>query len=257
MRASYRATIDWFRVIFLLMSAIVAVAQKPTTIFLAGDSTVAEKLPAKRPETGWGEFLQPAFDRGHVRVENHAKNGRSTRTFISEGLWLEIVDKLQPGDYVFIEFGHNDESPEKADRYTPPADFEKNLVRMVRDVRGKEAFPVLLTPVVRRNFDGQGNFVDKHGVYPDVTRKVARDFFVPLIDMHRESERVLKQYGPEESCKLFLQLQPGENPNYPDGVTDNTHFNPVGAQIMAELAVEGIRAANLDIARYLKVRDAK
>ena len=237
----------------LLLSGAACLAQSPITIYLAGDSTMAEKLPIKRPETGWGEFLQQAFDSKQIQVENHAKNGRSTRTFIAEGLWQAIIERLNPGDYVFIEFGHNDEVPEKVDRYTPPPDFEKNLVRMVKDVREKKAIPVLLTPVMRRNFDASGEFVDKHGVYPDLTRSVAQQLSVPLIDMHRKSESVLKQYGEAGSRKLFLQLKPGENENYPNGITDNTHFNPFGAHIMAGLAVDGIREAKLDIGKYLKV----
>lgn len=230
-----------------------AFAQQPITIYLAGDSTMAEKLPSKRPETGWGEFLQDAFDESHVRVENHAKNGRSTRTFLSEGLWQEIVDKLKPGDYVFIQFGHNDESKEKADRYVSPEDYRANLVRMVSDVRSKQANPVLLTPLMRRKFDKQGAFVDAHpAAYPDTVRLIAADEMVPLIDMHRSSEKVLKHYGDEPSRRLFLQLKPGENANYPNGVEDNTHFNPVGARIMCGLAVEGIREQKLPIAGYLK-----
>lgn len=240
-------------VLFLLAVSVACFGQQPITIYLAGDSTMAEKLPTKRPETGWGEFLQSAFDSGHVRVENHAKNGRSTRTFLSEGLWQEIVDKLTPGDYVFIQFGHNDESKQKTDRYTSPEDYRANLVRMIRDVRSKQANPVLLTPVMRRKFDKQGNFVDAHPPeYPQSVRDVAAEQKVTLIDMHRASEKVLKQYGDEPSRKLFLQLKPGENPNYPNGVEDNTHFNPVGAKVMCDLAVQAIRELKLQIAQYLK-----
>src|SRR4051812_18529878 len=119
---------------------------RPITIFMAGDSTMAEKLPEKRPETGWGEKVQQYFQATEVRVSNHAVNGRSTRTFISEGKWQAIVDSIQPGDYVIIQFGHNDESPEKVDRYTPPADYRANLLRMVADVRAKGGSPVLCTP---------------------------------------------------------------------------------------------------------------
>ena len=97
------------------------------TIYLAGDSTMAQKLPEKRPETGWGQSLQKFFREDRVRVENHAQNGRSTRTFISEQRWQAIIDKLKKGDYVFIQFGHNDESKEKVDRYTPPEDYRRNL----------------------------------------------------------------------------------------------------------------------------------
>jgi len=236
----------------ILLFGAAAFGKEPITVFLAGDSTMAEKLPTKRPETGWGEFLQKSFDESKVRIENHAQNGRSTRTFIAENRWQAIVDKLKAGDYVFIEFGHNDSSKEKTDRYTPPEDYRKNLVRFINDVRAKKAIPVLLTPVMRRRFDKQGEFQDSHGEYPDIVRSVAAENKVALIDMHRKSERVIKQYGVEESRKLFLQLKPGENPNYPQGVEDNTHFSPLGAEIMAGLAVEGIREQKLGLAKFLK-----
>jgi pectinesterase len=236
----------------ILLLCSLANGQQPITVFLAGDSTMAEKLPTKRPETGWGELLQSFFDERQVRVENHAQNGRSTRTFIAENRWQAIVDKLKKGDYVFIQFGHNDSSKEKTDRYTPPEDYRKNLVRFVAEVRGKIAVPVLMTPVMRRRFDKQGEFYDTHGEYPDIVRAVAGEYKVAIIDMHRKSEVVIKQYGVEESKKLFLQLKPGEHANYPMGVEDNTHFSPLGAQIMAGLAVDGIHEQKLGLREYLR-----
>jgi pectinesterase len=238
--------------LFVLVIAIPTGAQTPVTIYLAGDSTMAQKLPEKRPETGWGEALGQFFREHSVRIDNRAKNGRSTRTFISEGLWQGIIDSLHQSDFVFIQFGHNDESKEKTDRYTPPADYRANLIRFVNEVRAKKALPVLLTPVMRRRFDEHGAFFDTHGEYPDIVRTVARDYRVPLIDMHRKSEEVLKRYGSEPSRKLFLQLKPGENPNYPNGIEDNTHFSPEGAEVMAQLAVDGIRALRLPLAKLLK-----
>lgn len=229
-----------------------ALSQAPITIYLAGDSTMAQKLPEKRPETGWGEMLPQFFDERRVQIENHAQNGRSTRTFISENRWATLVTKLKEGDYVFIQFGHNDSSPEKVDRYTPPQDYRANLLRFVADVRAKKAIPVLLTPVMRRRFDSAGQFYDTHGVYPDIVRAVAAELKVVLIDMHRESEQVLKQYGPEGSKKLFLQLKAGENANYPNGIEDNTHFSPLGAETMAGLAVKEIREQHLPLAGFLK-----
>ena len=239
----------------LLLAALLsgsAFAGVPITIYLAGDSTMAEKLPDKRPETGWGEALQKFFNPDKVKIENHAKNGRSTRTFVEERLWQAIIDKLKKGDYVFIEFGHNDAAKDRTDRYTPPDDYRRNLVRFITEVREKKAIPVLLTPVMRRRFDKDGNFQDSHGEYPDIVRTVASEHKTPLIDMHRKSEGVLKQYGPEESKKLFLQLKPGENANYPNGIQDNTHFSPLGAEIMARLAVDGIRELKLGFAKNLK-----
>lgn len=241
-------------VVFMFLTfALNANAQKaPIIVYLAGDSTLAEKRAEKRPETGWGEFLQKYFDAGKVKIENHAQNGRSTRTFIAENRWQAIVDKLKAGDYVFIQFGHNDQSKEKVDRYTPPEDFKKNLARMVGDVRAKNANPILLTPVVRRRFDRAGKFYDAHGQYPDLTRSAAKEQKVPLIEMHRASEKLLVGYGAENSKKLFLILQKGDSPNYPGGLDDNTHFSPLGAEEMAKLAVTGIRETKISLRKYLK-----
>lgn len=229
--------------------------KEPITIYLAGDSTMAQKLTEKRPETGWGEALQKFFPEDRVRVDNHAQNGRSTRTFIAEKRWQAIIDKLRKGDYVFIQFGHNDESKDKVDRYTPPADYHRNLIEFIREVRAKKATPVLLTPVMRRRFDKDGKFFDTHGEYPDIVRAVAAETTVALLDMHRQSEKVIKQYGVEGSKKLFLQLAPGANPNYPNGIEDNTHFSPLGADVMAGLAVAAIRDQKLGLAKYLKRND--
>jgi len=236
----------------LLLLCSFAHAKEPITVFLAGDSTMAAKRPEKRPETGWGEFLQQHFDEARVRIDNHAQNGRSTRTFIAEGRWQAILDKLRAGDYVFIQFGHNDSSKEKVDRYTPPEDYRANLIRFVSEVRARKATPVLLTPVMRRRFDKDGRIQDSHGVYPDIVRRIAAEQHVALIDMHRKSEQVLARFGVEESKQLFLQLAAGEHVNYPQGVNDNTHFSPRGAEIMADLAVEGIRERKLGLAKFLK-----
>ena len=238
--------------LILLLNLFTFAQKLPVVVYLAGDSTLAEKKPEKRPETGWGEMFQKYFDEKKVKIENHAQNGRSTKTFISENRWQAIVDKLKKGDYVFIQFGHNDQSKEKGERYTPPEDFKKNLARMIADVRAKKANPVLLTPVMRRRFDKDGKFYDAHGEYPDLTRSVAKDLKVPLIDMHRASERLIVKYGVEDSKKLFLQLKAGENPNYPNGIEDNTHFSPLGAEEMAKLAVAGIEESKIGLRKYLK-----
>jgi sialidase-1 len=221
------------------------------TLFLAGDSTMAEKLPEKRPETGWGEGLRLLLDESKLRVENHAMNGRSTKSFLAEKRWEALLARVQKGDWVLVQFGHNDQSKDKGERYTPPDDYKANLTRFVSDVRQRGGNPVLLTPVMRRRFDAQGQFYDTHGAYPDFVHEVAAATKTPLIDHHRLSERVLRDAGPEPSRKLFLQLKPGESPHYPQGVEDNTHFNAVGARRMAELVVEAIREAKLTIAEAL------
>src|SRR5688500_773035 len=238
--------------VIVIFGETIGAQKSPVTIFLAGDSTMAAKLPEKRPETGWGEMLGTHFKHGKVRIENRAMNGRSTKTFISEGRWQAVVDDLKKGDYVFIQFGHNDSSKDKGERYTPPEDYRKNLIRFVKDVRAKKAHAVLLTPVMRRRFDQHGKFYDTHGEYPDLVRTTARELKVPMIDMHRLSETVIVRYGVEESRKLFLQLKPGENANYPNGIDDNTHFSPLGAEETASLVIDGIRASGIKLRKHLK-----
>ena len=238
--------------IFPIFASSANAQNAPIRVFLAGDSTMAEKRAGKRPETGWGEFLQQYFDAEKVKIENHAQNGRSTRTFIAENRWQTIVDNLKKGDYVFVQFGHNDSSKDKVDRYTPPEDYRKNLLKFIAETRAKRANIVLLTPVMRRRFDKEGKFYDTHGEYPEIVRAVAKEQKVPLIDMHRKSEKLLIGLGAENSKKLFLILQKGENANYPDGLNDNTHFSPLGAEEIAKLAIVGIKEEKIGLRKYLK-----
>ena len=227
-------------------------AKRPVAVHLAGDSTMAEKRAEKRPETGWGEALQRHFRASKVRVVNHAMNGRSTRTFIGEGRWQALVDSLHRGDWVLIQFGHNDGSKEKVDRYTPPEDYRRNLARFVADVRARRATPVLMTPVRRRKFDASGALVDTHGEYPDLVRAVAREERVALLDLHARTGELLAAWGPDSSRRLFLQLPAGVNANYPDGIEDNTHFSPLGAELVARLVVAELRARAPKLARHLR-----
>jgi lysophospholipase L1-like esterase len=229
--------------------AALAFRAPPITVWLAGDSTMAQKQPDKRPETGWGEALQPCFDSTEVRIANRAMNGRSTRSFVAEGRWKAVIDSLHAGDYVFIQFGHNDEKV-GTNNYSSPDDYRDNLVRFVDEVRAKQAQPVLFTPVVRRKFDGV-QLVPTHGAYPDAARAAARERNVPLVDMERSSAALVQQLGPDSSRALWLHLDAGANPNYPNGVHDDTHFNPLGARTMAGLAIDAIRTLKLGIATQL------
>lgn len=235
-----------------LLCAFATHATPPITIHLAGDSTMAEKLPEKRPEAGWGEHLAAQFRPGSVIVDNRAKNGRSTRTFIEEGRWAALLEATKPGDVVLIQFGHNDQSVEKPDRYTPPADYARNLERFVSDVRAKGATPVLLTPVARRRFDEAGHVVPSHGEYPDLVRALAARERVALIDMERRSSAVLQEAGAEESKALFLWIPAGTQANYPAGLQDNTHFSPKGAARMAREFAFALRESGLALAGALR-----
>ncbi|MCU4177268.1 rhamnogalacturonan acetylesterase [Carboxylicivirga sp. N1Y90] len=238
---------------FFFTVLILASCQQPSTytIYLAGDSTMAEKREDKHPETGWGMELQSFFN-DNVTIANHAKNGRSTRTFIEEGRWDSIMGLLHAGDYVFIQFGHNDQSKHKVDRYTSPEDFYQNLCRFVEDVNAKNATPVLLTPVMRRRFNEDGVFYDVHGEYPDLVRKAVADKKVTLLDMHKLSGDLLIQLGEEQSKSLFMIADSAVWENYPDGIDDNTHFNVKGATMIAELAVKAIKLSEIEIKEDLK-----
>lgn len=247
---------------FLSIASIIILlvaADSPKTkirIFLAGDSTMSIKDPRAYPETGWGmPFVQ--FWDSTVSVINLAKNGRSTKTFISEGLWKTIYDQAAEGDYVFIQFGHNDESVEKKERYATPDTFKMNLTRFVREARSKKAVPVLLTPVSRRKFDKDGRAMPTHELYSALVKEVATEQDVPLIDLDEKSRALYQQFGPETSKLLFLQLQPREHPNYPDGRNDNTHFNELGARLVAQLVLEEIRLLNPELSERIIVSKKK
>ncbi|HEY4207450.1 MAG TPA: rhamnogalacturonan acetylesterase [Puia sp.] len=223
---------------------------KKIKIYMIGDSTMANKTAKVYPETGWGQVLHEYFN-DDVVISNHAQNGKSTKSFITENRWQRVADSLQEGDYVFIQFGHNDEKVDKPGIGATPEEYRANLVRFITEARAKKAIPILLTPIMRRSFY-KGEFHDTHGLYPDVVRNLAAEYKVPLIDMHRKSEALLKTYGDEPSKQLFNWADSGAYAGFPAGVKDNTHFNLAGAHKMAELAVEGIRDLQLPLTAWLK-----
>ena len=238
-------------VLLAIVSFLCAFALPPKKIrvYLIGDSTIADKAPDKFPETGWGTPFKTFFD-STVTIENRAKNGRSTRTFIAENLWQPIADALREGDYVFIQFGHNDEAKEKTDRYTSPEDYKSNLRKFVTETRAKNATPVLLTPVTRRRFK-DGNIQETHVEYSKLVMEVGDELKVPVIDLDTRSRAMLQQVGEEASKLFFLQLQAGEHPNYPDGKNDNTHFSELGARKVAQLVLADIVALKLELSRRI------
>lgn len=219
---------------------------KPLRIFMAGDSTMSIKTERAFPETGWGVPFALFFD-SSVTVVNKAKNGRSTRTFLSEGIWHEIINNVQPGDYVFIEFGHNDESKEKTERYSSPEDYRRNLLRFITETEAKKGIPVLLTPVGRRKFDASGKVIDSHPVYSDIVRQIAKERKIYFIDADIKTQALYQSFGKEDSRMLFLQLKPGQHPNYPDGRNDNTHFNELGARLVAQLILKEMRELKMPL----------
>lgn len=233
---------------FVVIMAFTLPPQK-TKLWLIGDSTMANKDVKAYPETGWGMPFANFFD-STVVVDNRAKNGRSTQSFIDEGLWKPVVENLKEGDYVFIQFGHNDEVPTKK-TYTTEEQFKTNLIRYVNETRAKKAFAVLITPVARRKFDSTGHIVGTHEVYSEIVRSVARQLNVPLIDLDKKSQALLQQFGRDASKLLYNHLETGENPHYPEGKSDDTHFSELGARKMAEIVLTSVKELKLGLAEHI------
>jgi lysophospholipase L1-like esterase len=225
--------------LLLIITAFSLPVKKKIKILMAGDSTMAVKQPRAFPETGWGMPFMYFWD-SSITVIDKAKNGASTKTFIAEGLWGSIVQNAEAGDYIFIQFGHNDEVPTKKS-FTTENEFRTNLIKFISDSRSKNAIPVLLTPVARRKFDSTGQIEGTHEAYSQLVRNVAAEEKVILIDLDKKSQALYQQLGVEKSQLLFLHLQKGEHPNYPDGKEDNTHFSELGARLVAQLVLHEIK----------------
>jgi lysophospholipase L1-like esterase len=229
-------------------------AKRAPVIFLCGDSTMSNKplFPAQ-PERGWGQLL-PLYFKEPVRIENLAMNGRSTKSFRDEGRWQPVLDRLQPGDYVIVQFGHNDQKQDDPKRYTNAmGSFKENLARYVREVREKQGHPVLATPVTRRSFNSQGELRDTHGDYSVAARQVAAEQKVPLLELHLRSAELVAKLGPERSKKMFMWYEPGEFASLPEGKQDSTHFNAYGASRICDLAAEEIKINVPGLAGWLKL----
>ncbi len=243
---------------FLLVAAFALPPKKKIKVYLIGDSTMCEYTINRAPLTGWGMPFKYFFD-STVTVDNRARGGRSTRTFISENRWQPIADSLQEGDYVLMQFGHNDEAkdPQYKDRYTPVPDYKTNLIKFITETRAKNASPVLITPVTRMRFDKDGNIQETHKEYTAAVWEVGNAYKVPVIDLDAKSRELLQQFGPVNSKYLYMQLDSLEHPNYPSGQKDNTHFTEFGARRIAEIVLAEIRNLKLELAERIIVPPVK
>jgi len=214
-------------------------SEKKITIFTIGDSTCANKpLDNQNLERGWGQVLQSFFDLRYVEVDNHALNGRSSLSFRNQGHWQKVYDKIRPGDYVFIQFGHNDEKLDTARHTVPATTYKDQLRRYINETRQKGGTPVLLTSIVRRKFDENGMLEETHGDYLQAVRDVAEEMNVVLIDHNLSSKKLVQDMGPDKSKELFMWVEPGTNPAIPNGRQDDTHLRARGARAMARLVVQ-------------------
>ncbi len=246
------------KILCLCVVIILGMACQPKdesiTLFLAGDSTVANK-PYKEgnPEKGWGQVFPLYFNEG-VKIENHAVNGRSTKSFMDEGKWDALMQSVSPGDYVFIEFGHNDSKNQDTTRYAAAnGAYSDHLRQFVEDVRRLQATPVLLTPIVRRKFDEQGRFYDTHGDYPEAVRKIARDMDVLLIDLHAATRVLVEQVGEETSKKLFLHIGVHEYAHLELPIEDDTHLSAYGAFKVADMVVAVLKEKAPELVPFIKM----
>ncbi|TRZ40359.1 rhamnogalacturonan acetylesterase [Niallia circulans] len=221
------------------------------TIFIAGDSTAAMKIQEKRPETGWGEAFQ-AYLSEAVILDNRAINGKSTKSFLKEGHLRAIEKCIKRGDYLLIQFGHNDQKLEDSAKGTQPyGEYQQNLLQYVQVAQSVNAFPLLLTSVTRRNFNG--TIIDEKSVgdYPKAMLEFAAENNVPVLDIHTITREFFNAAGEEKSKDYFLHIAPGQSENYPDGITDNTHFNAKGAAIVAKLIAVAMKESNLSIKDFI------
>ncbi len=236
-------------VLFLNLITYTLPNQKPIVVYIIGDSTAANKTPNAFPETGWGMELGSFFNE-KVQIDNRALNGRSTKSFINEKRWDAILTTLKQGDYVLIQFGHNDEKIDKPTVGTSLAEYKANLIKFVQETQAKKAQAILLTPIMRRSFS-DGVFKDTHQGYPDVVRKLADSLQIPLIDMHRKTEKLIVDLGEKSSKELFNHVDVG-HVNYPAGKKDDTHLSPKGAKIIASLVIDGINELYIPLGKQIK-----
>ena len=218
------------------------------TIYICGDSTAASYKPEQAPIMGWGQALGELLP--GVRVENRAMAGRSTKSFLSEGRLQKIETEIQPGDLMLIQFTHNDVN-ELVWRHTDPwTSFYHNLEIFVDTAILHGARPVLLTPICLRSWR-DGRLLESHGEYPDAIRVLAARRNVPLIDLYEKSNALVREMGDEESKKLYLHVEPGVYPAYPNGNMDDTHTKRAGAEAYAQVVAEALRELGAGMERTL------
>ena len=217
------------------------------TLFLCGNSTVVDQ--EDEPWASWGQMIPRWFDE-RISIANYAESGERTTSFIAANRWAKVISMAKPGDYIFVEFGHNDEK-DKGAGTGAWYNFSTNLKRFIDEARAKQCQLVLVTPTARRSFRNGLN-QNTHGEYPDAAKAVAQRERVPLIDLTEMSTTLFNAMGDEGSKKLLVHYPANSFPNQPKALADNTHFNTFGAYEISKCIVMGIKKAGLPIAQYLR-----
>jgi lysophospholipase L1-like esterase len=242
------------KLVFLFFGPIVVMSftkEKKVHVWLIGDSTMATKPESLNPESGWGVELGRFF-KDKVIVHNHAASGRSTRSFVNEKRWQKVLDSIHRGDYVVIQFGHNDEKSDTLLHTDPFTTYKEYLKKFVDETRLKKAIPIICSSIVRRHFDGEGRLKNSHGDYPKASYEAARETKTLFINMEAKSRKLVTELGPEKSKALFTFCSPVECPKRPKGVQDSTHLNHYGAGLVASLFVEGLKEQKIKLRKWIK-----
>jgi len=223
-------------------------AKDPVTIFLAGNSTVVDQ--DDDPWASWGQMFPRFLKQGAV-VSNQAESGLSLGSFLSSNRLKKVMNMMKPGDYLFIEFGHNDQK-EKGPNDGAYKSYSERMRRFISEFRSKGGIPVIVSPANRRSFDDKGKITNSLGDYPDAARAVAIELDVPLIDLNAMTKTLYESLGVENSKKLFVIYAANTFPGQKEALNDNTHFNPYGAYELAKCVIEGIRSSVPGITKYLR-----
>lgn len=216
--------------------------QNNIKIYLAADSTVRNYDATEYPQAGWGQFIADYLT-DEVEIKNHAVGGKSSKTFITEGLLNPILEAIQEGDYLFIQFGHNDSTKNRPERYTEAyKDYKIYLQRYIDEARAKKTIPILITPVGRLHYINK-EFLSDFGDYCNAMKETAEENEVYIIDLMKKSIDYFTSIGYERAKELFMISENG---------TDCTHFTEQGAKAMAQLVCQGIKELNNGLTPYVK-----
>lgn len=231
-----------------LAELIIEKIEDVPTIFLCGNSTVVDQ--EKEPWASWGQMITRFFN-DSISFANYAESGESANTFIGAKRLAKALTQMKTGDYIFIEFGHNDQKqkgPGKGAYYS----YMTSLKIFIDEARARGAHPILITPTQRRRFNSEGKIVNTHGEYPEAMRWLADKENIPVIDLNEITRTLYESMGVEQSKKLFVHYPAGTWPGQTNDLADNTHFNPFGAYEVAKCVIEGMKTATPELMKYLR-----
>ena len=237
--------------LLIMFAMLLANINAQTTIWLIGDSTVSNYSQKRYPLTGWGQKLN-LYCKKQVKINNRAIGGRSTKSFIKEKRWSVILPLMKKGDYLFIQFGHNDQKKNKPKIYAPADSLYQELLgKYISEAKAKGVKPILVTSVCRRYFKN-GKVINTLGKYPEAMKEVAKRSNTPVIDLNAISQEEFTKLGKEDSKKVFMHLPKGKYPHYPNGKVDNSHFTEYGAKLIASWVVAEAKRQKLQVAKLFK-----